>query len=1020
MFSKVCLFLLGAVAGYFYQIVAVEEIYVAELMVESNITLEASTILSVLNTELQVEDSSGVLHTVTILQGELVAECIIIGPDSNCDCSVGFVWSNEVCYSSDCCSETTCKKNVSQITPLCIAKVKVQISGSVTLKRTIWDDAKTNQLKAAFGRLNGYVRDSLNMTGYRESKHIADFEAAFGVKLRTSALQDVINELESSLTAEVLVNTVGMVTIESPRAPVCYQSIVVLKCTFEEATGSADWKLIKKNSHSDLNNGSFVKLDSNCATQKYDSCVEVTLKNVTSIWAGTYECGFTNGSVTHTATTQLSVALLPDEIIMESNPITVDCSGDSQSSDIYVRVTATIPNTTESLNVSWMNTDIEPIVPTIKPSEDSLVYSVKAKVTCDKKRKAKNVSISFTNTMGQKKHAQLDIPVIIDGAEFCGEEEKEYVLWPKTPAGVTVINRTCAEGRVGNKSRTCNGTTWQPVFSYCVTEELMKVFNLATDFEMGLGATQKMAMDIFKGLNNNSTLDSDPSETLADIFISIRILNVMASASKSFVLQEEVFQDFLEGASNMLKSPWDLVNSSVVQDMSSNYLGSVEGLVKNIRVNSTTTISSTNLDLKVCPSGSDCNVFNISVTLNTFDGKMKTVAVKNLTDKLNNNFHTTEHLNNLLVIATLESQNSSLEISLEFFNEQPETIKPYCVFWNTTDSGWSDAGCIAKPVGNHIVCKCNHLTSFSVLMSKSDLGSSNIVIDVITYVGLGLSICSLLIFLIVESLVWSVVVKTNLSHFRHTALVNIATFLLLADCSFLASTAPGKLTGNWCLILTMCKHLFYLAMFSWMMCMSVMLVHQLIFVFSPLRKRVFIFLSSIVGYVCPCLIVGFSYLYCTYTKKPYHTDKCWLVFEKLLEGSLHAFLIPVGTVIFTNVFSMVVVIVTLLKSTAPDGRKADEKETAKSIIKVVVFLTPVFGVTWGIGFILLMLNEDDTMYTVANYSFVILNSFQGFFVMLTGCLTEQKVRGELLRIIMAKPKNDSMKNLTSATHAKDK
>lgn len=82
--------------------------------------------------------------------------------------------------------------------------------------------------------------------------------------------------------------------------------------------------------------------------------------------AGTYECGFTNGSVTHTATTQLSVALLPDEIIMESNPITVDCSGDSQSSDIYVRVTATIPNTTESLNVSWMNTDIEPIVPTIK------------------------------------------------------------------------------------------------------------------------------------------------------------------------------------------------------------------------------------------------------------------------------------------------------------------------------------------------------------------------------------------------------------------------------------------------------------------------------------------------------------------------------------------------------------------------------------------------------------------------------------------------------------------------------
>lgn len=50
---------------------------------------------------------------------------------------------------------------------------------------------------------------SLIIISQRESKHIADFEAAFGVKLRTSALQDVINELESSLTAEVLVNTVG-------------------------------------------------------------------------------------------------------------------------------------------------------------------------------------------------------------------------------------------------------------------------------------------------------------------------------------------------------------------------------------------------------------------------------------------------------------------------------------------------------------------------------------------------------------------------------------------------------------------------------------------------------------------------------------------------------------------------------------------------------------------------------------------------------------------------------------------
>uniref|UniRef100_A0A3Q3K220 G-protein coupled receptors family 2 profile 2 domain-containing protein n=1 Tax=Monopterus albus TaxID=43700 RepID=A0A3Q3K220_MONAL len=194
-------------------------------------------------------------------------------------------------------------------------------------------------------------------------------------------------------------------------------------------------------------------------------------------------------------------------------------------------------------------------------------------------------------------------------------------------------------------------------------------------------------------------------------------------------------------------------------------------------------------------------------------------------------------------------------------------------------------------------------------------------------------------------------------------MVNIAVFRLLADCSFLASSSPNILTDSWCLTLTICKHLFYLAMFCWMLCLSVMLVHQLIFVFSPLRKRVFMFFSSIVGYVCPILIVGSSYVYYKYTYNLYYDMKtCWLIYVRLLEGSIHAFLLPVGTIILTNLFSMAVVIVTLVKTSVPDSSKADDKETAKSILKVVVFLTPVFGVTWVIGFFQLMMQKDNPMY----------------------------------------------------------
>ncbi|TMS12688.1 Adhesion G-protein coupled receptor F3 [Larimichthys crocea] len=102
---------------------------------------------------------------------------------------------------------------------------------------------------------------------------------------------------------------------------------------------------------------------------------------------------------------------------------------------------------------------------------------------------------------------------------------------------------------------------------------------------------------------------------------------------------------------------------------------------------------------------------------------------------------------------------------------------------------------------------------------------------------------------------------------------------------------------------------------------------------------------------------------------------------------------------------MVVVILTLVKSSVPDG-KTDDKETIKSIIKVVVFLTPVFGVTWIFGFAMFIL-DDGPFKDISSYSFTILNSFQGFFLLITGCFAEQRVREEVLKLIMAKSKSSS-------------
>uniref|UniRef100_A0A3Q2PD25 Uncharacterized protein n=1 Tax=Fundulus heteroclitus TaxID=8078 RepID=A0A3Q2PD25_FUNHE len=421
--------------------------------------------------------------------------------------------------------------------------------------------------------------------------------------------------------------------------------------------------------------------------------------------------------------------------------------------------------------------------------------------------------------------------------------------------------------------------------------------------------------------------------------------------------------------------------------MSANYLTNVEDLVKNIQTNNSDGFNSSNLELRVC-SSEDCSmsVFGIGVNMNKTNGTMKTMAVRNLMEKLRNEKFRGTNRSSVLLSATLVgNSDSNITIKMFFPNEQPNANQHLCVFWHTEKGDWSKEGCVANVTDdNQTLCECNHLTSFSVLMARSANVSSPD-LDIITYVGLGVSVFSLLIFLFVESLVWSAVTKTNLSHFRHTAVVNIAVFRLLADCSFLASAFPDRISDTWCFTFTVCKHLFYLAMFTWMLCLSVMLVHQLIFVFSPVRKRVFMYLSSIVGYLLPIALVGTSYVYYKYTEQEYYDRKtCWLKYDRLLEGSIHAFLLPVGTIVLSNLFSMVVVIVTLVKTSVPDSSKADDKETAKSILKVVVLLTPVFGVTWIIGFVILILDDTDPMHKVANYSFTILNSFQ-FYAALAQC-----------------------------------
>ncbi|XP_068505275.1 adhesion G-protein coupled receptor F3 [Syngnathus scovelli] len=786
---------------------------------------------------------------------------------------------------------------------------------------------------------------------------------------------------------------IDIVTIESTETCAPYMSNATLKCTLEGVLNKSSWKIIRRNEHFELNNGSVVKLDSNCATNK--SCTAVTLHNITNIWAGTYECEFTSGSIRHTARKELKVATLPEDIAMTSEPVTVDCSKNQSTQN--VTVTATVQNNNETYKVRWSYNVGDKIQP---PTADSLDYNFTAVISCQETSEAHYVTVNFTNIKDQEKSARLDIPVIYVGKKFCKEDD----LWPRTPDGDTVFNRKCPKGRVGYESRTCKGNKWQPVFSNCVSNHLFNLLQVAENYKKGKGVTPERAKSIFEGLQDSSMSDSNSIDRMTDLTVSIRILELMAEASEINTLDNCVLQVFVDATSNMLAQTWAGINESIIHSLSSNYLWSVESLVKNIQINHGQRLTSPNLEVTVCPAGNcEVTLYNTTVYMNRSSGILKLFAVKNLMDKLQNDFPYTVP-SPVLISATLEDNDeSSVRIRLKFNKEVQNSGKTFCVFWNTTGR-WSEEGCRAMVGGNDILCECDHLTSFSAMVGYDS--NSTQPLEHLTIIGLSVSICSLLIFLIIQCLVWSAVVKTNLSHFYHTAMVNIAVFLLLGHCSFLISSLITDLSTHppCCEIATVCKHLFFLATFCWMLCMSLTLVYHLIFVFNPLSKNTFMSLSSIVGYVFPMLIVGSTYMYCKYSGKRYHNDECWLVPGKVFQSSLSSFLFPIGAIILINLCCVVVVIVTLVKSPDLDSRNVDYRKTAKSILKVIVFLTPVFGLTWIVGFFLFTADPEGTFFNIVNYSFSILNSFQGLSILLSGCFAEQKIRGELLKLIRVNSK----------------
>lgn len=343
-----------------------------------------------------------------------------------------------------------------------------------------------------------------------------------------------------------------------------------------------------------------------------------------------------------------------------------------------------------------------------------------------------------------------------------------------------------------------------------------------------------------------------------------------------------------------------------------------------------------------------------------------------------------ENFTNSLVMTTTVTHNITMpfSISMTFKNNNPLGGLPRCVFWNFNlanhTGGWDNSGCYVKEVNEDSVsCSCDHLTSFSILMSPDspDPGSLlKILLDIVSYIGLCFSILSLAACLVVEAVVWKSVTKNRTSYMRHTCIVNIAASLLVADIWFIVAAAIDDhhyiLNETACVATTFFIHFFYLSVFFWMLTLGLMLFYRLVFILHDTSRSTQKAIAFSLGYGCPLVIsvitVGATQPQEVYTRK----NACWLNWEDT--KALLAFIIPALIIVVVNVTITVVVITKILRPSIGDKPSKQEKSSLFQISKSIGVLTPLLGLTWGFGLATVFPGSNAVFHIV----FTLLNAFQ--------------------------------------------
>ncbi|XP_074717522.1 adhesion G protein-coupled receptor F5 isoform X2 [Strix uralensis] len=770
---------------------------------------------------------------------------------------------------------------------------------------------------------------------------------------------------------------------------------------------SISWKIQSGNKTITVDCGTCIQ------NSKFPATSVLTVETATQDWNGTYICTFSQKHLESSANVTRKVISLPLKSNILIDPITASIQCKVQQT-LECCISA---NSTEDYNVTFVVQQNE--FQAGKRENGSLfcyTYNY-IETECNKEQELK-AYCRFINQIEQEvKSEDITLHVILAKEVSCSTSfgiGKEGATLIKPCRGLNI-----SDGFIrGNVIYKCSNKSWKIARNDCLSESIN---NLLTSAESLVKSPEAKANlpKYLKELKKKTRMEQNIiSHSPANLGAIVTILDMVSSIPTDAA--EPTIQDFLSTVdfivADSTTEAWKDLNKAK-KPASSLLLDSVENFTRHLQpVNNTIPpVSANSLQLqgRVVTENNytDYNkTFNSTenLTVNVFidESEIQTLTqnstiVSVMYSKLAHilPWNEPERVNGLLITTTVSSNRSQkFNINMTFTKNDSSLKMAQCVFWNFTlnkeRGGWDTRGCIATEVEDYVICSCSHLTPFSILMSP-DKSSQVIFEDYITYIGLVISILSLVACIIIESLVWKYVTNNTTSYMRHVCILNIATSLLIADIWFIVTASINdqnqQMSRGICFVATFFIHLFYLCVFFWMLSLGLILFYRLIFILHNTSKTAQKAVAFCLGYGCPFVIAVIT-IAVTLPRNNYtRRGVCWLNWQD--SKALLAFVIPALIIVAINLFITAVVIIKILRPTIGDRSNRQEKNSLFQIGKSVAILTPLLGLTWGFGLATVIKNSHRAFHIL----FALFNALQGLFILLFGSLWDKKIQEALLK-----------------------